>query len=389
MKKEYLYIAIFFTVVAVSFYLFYRLIEPFITSLVWAAIFVVIFYPFYTWLERYIKSPNIRSLLLTLLIAILIIGPVGYLAVSLVQEAVGMLEQFRSWAAEGKLDKLLDFTHSSFYQTLEKELRPYIDLSKFDPKKLIENALKMVSKLALSQAAEIITNAGRVVLEFLLMLFFMFFLFRDGETLYLQIHEVIPMSPGKKKITVNYLRNIIKGTMYGGVVVALIQGTLGGLLFFVMGLPAPVFWGALMAFLAFLPIVGTYLVYIPAGLIMLFTGNYLKGIVLISVGTVVVSQIDNVLRPWVISGRSGMHTMLVFVSVMGGIGMFGLPGIVLGPFIAAVFVSMFNIFRLKLAENDISGVGPSAELEATSPDDIIGGDKSEDEGNDESEKKDC
>ncbi len=385
MKKEYLYIAIFFTVVAIFFYLFYRLIEPFITPLVWAAIFVVIFYPVYTWLERYIKSANIRSLLLTIFIAILIIGPVGYLAVALVQEAVGMMEQFRTWAAQGKMDKLLDFTHSTFYLSLEKELAPYIDLSKFDPKELIENALKSISKVALSQATQIITNAGRVVLEFLLMLFFTFFLFRDGETLYLQIHEVIPMSPGKKRITVNYLRNIIKGTMYGGVVVALIQGTLGGLLFLVMGLPAPIFWGALMAFLAFLPLVGTYLVYVPAGLIMLFTGNYVKGIVLISVGTVVVSQIDNVLRPWVISGRSGMHTMLVFVSVMGGIGMFGLAGIVLGPFIAAVFVSMFNIFRLKLAENDISGAGPAAELEANSPDDIIGKKTTSNDGGDDSQ----
>lgn len=370
MKKEYLYAAIFFGVVAVSFYLFYRLLEPFFTPIFWAAILVIVFYPLYTKLEKYIKSANIRSVLMTALIVILIIGPVTYLSVALVQEAMDMLEQFKSWADQGKLDSILDFTNSSYYIMLQSKLAPYIDLSKFDPKTVIENLLKSVSKVALSQATQVITNAGRVLLQFLLMIFFMFFLFRDGEALFQQIREVIPMSPEKTHITIRHLKNVIESTMYGGVVVAMIQGALGGIMFAALGLPSPVFWGAVMAFLAFIPILGTYLVYIPAGLIMFFTGNYIKGILLITIGTVVVSQIDNVLRPMLVSGRTGMHTMLLFLSIMGGIGMFGLLGIVLGPFIAAVFVSMFNIFRLKLAENNVSTSGPSAELEASNPDDI-------------------
>ncbi len=379
MKREYLYATIFFGVVAISFYLFYRLVAPFFTPIFWAAIFVIIFYPLYTRLEKYITSPNIRSILMTALIVILIIGPITYLGVALVQEAVGMLEQFKNWADQGKLDKLFDFTHSSYYIMIQNKLAPYIDLSKIEPKTIIENALKSVSKVALSQATEIITNAGRIVLEFLLMVFFMFFLFRDGEALFLQIREVIPMSPEKTHITIRHLKNVIQSTMYGGVVVALIQGALGGIMFAALGLPAPVFWGAVMAFLAFIPILGTYLVYIPAGLIMLFTGHYVKGIILISIGTVVVSQIDNVLRPMLVSGRTGMHTMLLFLSIMGGIGMFGLLGIVLGPFIAAVFVSIFNIFRLKLAEDTVAMAGPSAELEANSPDDITGIKKPDDD----------
>ena len=119
-----------------------------------------------------------------------------------------------------------------------------------------------------------------------------------------------------------------------------------------MGLPSPGFWGAFMAFLAFIPILGPFLVYIPAGLILIVMGSYVKGILLILIGTVVVSQIDNILRPLLVSGKTGMHTMLLFVSIMGGVSIFGLLGIVLGPFIAAVFVSLFEIFRLKLTEDD-------------------------------------
>jgi predicted PurR-regulated permease PerM len=130
-----------------------------------------------------------------------------------------------------------------------------------------------------------------------------------------------------------------------------------------MGLPSPVFWGAVMAFLSFIPILGAFLVYIPAGLILIFAGSYIKGILIIGIGIVVVSQIDNVLRPLLVSGRTGMHTMLLFVSIMGGIHLFGLLGIVLGPFIAAVFVSMFDIFRLKLTEDE----SLPSEPEATEP----------------------
>ena len=111
-----------------------------------------------------------------------------------------------------------------------------------------------------------------------------------------------------------------------------------------------------MAFLAFIPILGPFLVYVPAGLILIATGSVIKGVLLIVIGTVAVSQIDNILRPLLVSGKTGMHTMLLFVSIMGGVGMFGLLGIVLGPFIAAVFVSMFDIFRLKLTEDDTVAV---------------------------------
>lgn len=359
MKKEYLYATIFFGVVAVSFYLFYRLLAPFLTPIIWAAVLVIIFYPLYSKLERYIKSGSTRSVLMTALIIIIIIGPATYLGVALVQEAIVMLDQFKTWVDEGKFDAVFDYTHSPIYIMIKNKLDPYVDLSKIKPKILIENSLKSVSKIALAQTTQIIANAGRVIFQFFLMIFFMFFLFRDGKQLFYQIHSVIPMSPDKKSLTIRHLKNVIESTMYGGVVVALIQGILGGILFAVLGVPSPVFWGAVMAFLAFIPILGPFLVYIPAGLILIVTGEYVQGIILIAIGIIVVSQIDNILRPLLVSGKTGMHTMLLFISIMGGISMFGLLGIVLGPFIAAVFVSMFDIFRLKLAEDE--DIQPSTE----------------------------
>jgi predicted PurR-regulated permease PerM len=352
MKKEYFFISIFFTVVVLSFYLFYRLLQPFLVPLCWAAILVIVFYPIYLRLEKKIKSPGLRSFILTALIVILIIGPAAYLGVALVQEAITMFDNFRIWVDEGKLDALLNIKESPFFVLVQNRLSDYVDLSKLDLKVIIENALKSISKVALSQTTSIIANAGRVIFDFFLMVFFMYFFFRDGERLVNQIKTLIPMARDKTEITVTHLRNVIESTMYGGVVVALLQGLLGGILFVIMGLPSPVFWGAVMAFLAFIPILGPFLVYIPAGLVLIFTGSPVKGILLIAIGSVVVSQIDNFLRPYLVSGKTGMHTMLLFISIMGGVYMFGLLGIVLGPFIAAVFVSMFDIFRLKLTEED-------------------------------------
>jgi predicted PurR-regulated permease PerM len=302
---------------------------------------------------RHIRSGNTRAGILTVLILFLIIAPSTYLGVALVQEAIGMFDHFRTWVDAGSLDRMFDIKSSPLYLVLENRLAPYVDLSQLDLRVMIENGLKSVSKIALSQTTNILANAGRVMFQFGLMLFFMFFLFRDGDKLMSQIKGVIPMKPDQADATVKHLKNVIEKTMYGGVVVALIQGLLGGLLFLIMGLPSPVFWGAMMAFLSFIPILGAFLVYIPAGIILILSGAYIKGILIIAIGTIVVSQIDNVLRPLLVSGRTGMHTMLLFVSIMGGINLFGLLGIVLGPFIAAVFVSMFDIFRLKLAEEDI------------------------------------
>jgi predicted PurR-regulated permease PerM len=136
--------------------------------------------------------------------------------------------------------------------------------------------------------------------------------------------------------------------MYGGVVMALIQGTLGGVLFAIMGISSAVLWGAVMALLAFIPIVGPFLVYIPAGIILILGGSYIKGILVLAFGTLVISHVDNFVRPLLFTGKTQTHTLMLFFSIMGGIYMFGLLGIVLGPFIAAVFISILKMFELQL-----------------------------------------
>ncbi|HKK20690.1 MAG TPA: AI-2E family transporter, partial [candidate division Zixibacteria bacterium] len=137
-------------------------------------------------------------------------------------------------------------------------------------------------------------------------------------------------------------------TMYGGVIVALIQGLVGGILFALVGIPSAVFWGAIMAFLSIIPILGAFLIYIPAGIILLIGGSYVKGIIVLAVGTLIISQLDNLIRPYLISGRTSMHPLMLFFTILGGVYLLGLLGVVVGPLIAAVFITLIKIFELKL-----------------------------------------
>jgi predicted PurR-regulated permease PerM len=180
------------------------------------------------------------------------------------------------------------------------------------------------------------------------MIFTLYYFFKDGELLVNKVKRLMPLTPSQIKVTFRQLQDVILATMYGGVVVALVQGLIGGILFAIVGIPSAVFWGAIMAFLSVIPFVGAFIIYIPAGLILIIGGSYFKGLAVILIGSIVISQIDNVLRPFLISGRTSMHPLLLFFTILGGVYLFGLLGIVLGPLIAAVFVTLLKIFEFKL-----------------------------------------
>jgi predicted PurR-regulated permease PerM len=373
MKKEYFRVFIFAGVTILAGYLFYRLLNPFLAPLCWAAIFAIVFFPISNKLHRWIKSDSLRAVLVTALVIVVIIGPVAYLGVSLVQEAITLFDTVSGWVDSGKLNALVDFKNTAVYHSLETRLAPYVDLSHLDLQVMLENGVKKISTFALAQATKVLTNIGKILFQFVLMIVFLFYFLRDGETLLDYARGIIPLAPDKAAVTIAELKKVIQSNMYGGLVVALLQGFLGGMLFLIMGLPSPVFWGAVMAFLALLPLIGPFIIYIPAGIILIATGSPVKGILLIAIGTVVVSQIDNFLRPILASRDTGMHTMLLFVSIMGGAAVFGLLGVVLGPVIAAIFVTIFDIFRLKLMETN-GGASSAATEESPQPESSVSGD---------------
>lgn len=357
MKSEHILVSMFFLVTAIVFYLFYQLIIPFFAPMAWAAVFAILFFPLYEKVLHVVKSRGLSSLLLCIVIIILIIGPVTYLFVALVSEAANAVAKVNDMIKSGELEQMLSFD-VPWFQAAKEKLSQYYDLSKINLDQIIKQSMESVSGVILNQTSWLITNTTRLVFYFLLMVFTLYYFFKDGEVIVQKAKRLMPLTAEQIDLTFRQLHDVIQATMYGGVVVALIQGLIGGILFAIVGIPSAIFWGAIMAFLSVIPFVGAFIIYIPAGLILIIAGAYIKGIVVIAIGSIVISQIDNVLRPFLISGRTSMHPLLLFFTILGGIYLFGLLGVVLGPIIAAVFVTMLKIFELKLhpeSESPVAG----------------------------------
>lgn len=347
MKREYLSVAIFFLVAAIFFYLFYEIIIPFFVPIAWAAVFAILFYPIYEKLLVKLKSPGLTSILLCLLIVLLIIGPVTYLFVALVNEAVDAVTKVNALYKSGQLNNLLSFDLPWLNAAREK-LSAYIDVSRIDLDAMARDTFDSVSALLLNQTSWLVANATRAVFYFVLMVFTLYYFFKDGERVVDKVKRLMPLRPARVEKTIRQLRDVIQATMYGGVVVALLQGVLGAIMFALFGISSPIFWGAIMAFMAIIPFVGAFIVYIPAGIILIIGGSVGKGVAVILIGSLVISQTDNVVRPWLISGRTEMHPLMLFFSILGGIALFGLLGLVAGPLIAAVFITLIKVIEENL-----------------------------------------
>jgi predicted PurR-regulated permease PerM len=197
-------------------------------------------------------------------------------------------------------------------------------------------------------------NVGQNTLDFVvstfLMLYVLFFLLRDGHELFARIKQAMPLDNELQRDLFGKFADVIRATIKGNIVVAVVQGALGGLIFWVLGIGAAVFWGVVMAFLSLLPVVGTALVWLPAAIYLLVTGAVWQGLVLIGFGVLVIGLVDNVLRPFVVGKDIKMPDYVVLISTLGGMATFGFNGFVIGPVIAAMFMAVWDTIATSRAQ---------------------------------------
>lgn len=333
-------------------YLFYLLMAPFFSPIAYATILVIVFYPLYQRLLRVFRIPSLTSIIMCLIVLIVIVGPMVYLLATLAGEAQAALDFMTEKYQSGELANW-ELGNIPGWETIKEQLARFTDEENLKLESVVVSGVSFISGLLKDQLTTIIANTGRTFFYFGLMVFSMFFFFRDGDMLVRKISALIPLTSDLVQNTMQELKNVVEATIFGGVVVALLQGAAGGILFFFVGIPSPMFWGAMMAFLSFLPLVGAFLIFVPAALILIFGGHLAEGIIVLVVGILIISQIDNFVRPWLIAGKTSMHTLLLFFSILGGIALFGLLGIVLGPVIAAVMLTLMRIFETRLSENSL------------------------------------
>jgi predicted PurR-regulated permease PerM len=317
--------------------LFMLIMWPFFGAVCWAVFIALVFWPLHL---RFLRGSRGRrnmaaaaSLMLILLIVIL---PLTLLAASITQEASVLVAKLRS----GELQLSVFFQKAM--QALPEWARGMLHRFGMGDLGLLQQ--KILAGLGNSGQAltSRVVDIGQVTLDFIVaffvMLYMLFFLFRDGEQLSQSIARAIPLHPQHTRRLLTQFATVVRATVKGNIVVALVQGALGSLAFWVLGLPGAILWGAVMALLSLLPAVGAALVWAPVAAYFFFSGEAVKGVGLIVWGTVVIGLVDNFLRPVLVGKDTRMPDYLILVATLGGIVVFGLNGFVIGPVIAAVFL---------------------------------------------------
>jgi predicted PurR-regulated permease PerM len=334
---------LFLALVALFAYLLYLIFSPFLVPLCWAVVFTIMFLPVHQRIRRRIRGPNRAALLTTLLVTALIIVP-GLLvlgiftvqAMEVVQWAQGEWEQGRT--------PLRDFLERAFPMQGFLDRLAERGISEEQVTEWGRQKLQQLGGFIVGQAGRLLRNFVFLLFDLFVLLFATFFLFRDGGELLERLRRALPLDETVREGLIYIGHNVLYASVFSSLVVAAAQGALGGLLFWLLGIGAPVLWGIVMAFLSLLPILGAWMVWVPAALYLVGVGEYLKAVILVVVGALVISMVDNVLRPILLSGRAEMNGLLVFISILGGIAAFGLLGIVLGPILVAFASALLEFY---------------------------------------------
>jgi predicted PurR-regulated permease PerM len=346
MKREHIFLIFIIFLTFFSIYLLYEILSPFLSSIIWAVLLVIVFFPLFQKLQHLLKKRGVLSaLIMTLLVLTVIVLPFTLLMASLASDAINVDHQVEEMIKTGQLQGYFERVKEiPILNRILAGLGQHIDLSQTNPLPLLLNNLNRISKFIFNQTTILLKGFSTFIVGFFFTLLSLYYLFKDGSHLFGKMKEIIPLPPRERDLLIQRFKDMIYSTIYGGILIAMIQGVLGGLSFWILGLPSPVFWGTAMALFSFIPIGGTALIWAPAAIILLIGGAVLKGLILLGLGISVISMVDNILKPLFISTRTNIHPLLLFFAVLGGIQSFGLIGLVAGPLIATLFLTLIEIY---------------------------------------------
>ena len=334
--------------VAVSLALVWILL-PFYGTILWGAIIALLFAPVYRWLlPRLNQRHNPAALITLLLVLLIVILPFALVTAALARETAQIYERLKS----GELNPA-QYLHGVF-DALPLWMTALLDrfgLIDFDTvQQRLAAALAKGSQFIAAQALSVGQNTFEFVVSVFITLYLAFFLIRDGDGVARAVRRAIPLAPEHKLALIEKFTTVIRATVKGNLLVAAIQGALGGIAFWFLGVSGALLWGVLMAFLSLLPAIGAGLVWLPVALFFLLTGALWQGIALIAYGVLVIGLVDNLLRPMLVGKDTRMPDYVVMITTLGGMAVFGINGFVLGPVIAAMFIAVWEIYTTTQAE---------------------------------------
>lgn len=318
-------------------------IAPLYGAVLWAVVLAILFsrmfYRFRVWMKG---RGSLAAFVTVLVIVAIVILPLTVLITSLVAEASAIYEKIQSGDINFAqyVERIIDSTPA-----WAKEIFDRLGFSNLRTvQERFSTGISDASKVVAVQAIQIGQNTFAFFLNVFVMLYLLFFLLRDGNEIYDRIREALPLRSEHQRALFNKFTVVIRATVKGNMVVAVLQGGLGGLIFWLLGIQGPLLWTALMTLLSLLPAVGAAVIWFPVAIYLLASGEVWRGVILLLYGVLVISLVDNLVRPTLVGKDTKMPDYLVLISTLGGIAVFGVNGFVLGPVIAAMFLAVWDIF---------------------------------------------
>jgi predicted PurR-regulated permease PerM len=315
------------------------MIKPFLGVLMWAAVLVIVFYPIHRRLVQRTNKPALSALISCVLVILTILVPVALVTVAVLNEAAGAAQN-----VQAAINYVFD-PNSPLTGRLLAWASRYIDVERLRSGEYLAQQLSGVSGGLAGQTLGFIGGVIGVIVQMFFVIFTMYYLFRDGDRIFVAIKNALPLNEDQSLAIMERTQEVVGASVYGVLAIAVIQGALGGLAFWVLGVPSAIVWGVVMTFLSMIPMLGAFLVWVPAAIYLALTGHYVKAVFLVLWGTLVIGTIDNFLRPKLVGGRTRLHELLIFFAVLGGLQVFGVLGIVLGPVVLALAMSLIEVFR--------------------------------------------
>jgi predicted PurR-regulated permease PerM len=333
-------------ITAFAVYLSWKLLQPFINVLIWATVLVIVFYPVYRKIRNRTQRPSLSALISIVLVMLTVIIPLLLVTSAVANEIVHFTSNIQNYLQEimsdpAKADKV------KHWMDLIKQ---YVNVDQITSAGNLREYATKISQTVVKGTISVLGGALGFFVSVFFIVFTMYYLFRDGERFVAYLPEVLPLERHQSEFILSRSADIISASVFGVVVIAAIQGALGGIMLWILGIPSAVVWGVLMTLLCTIPMLGAFVVWIPAAIFLLLTGHWVKALILTLWGTLVIGMVDNFLRPKLVGQRTRMHELVVFFSVLGGLSVFGVLGILMGPVIIAITLTLLDVFH----ERDIT-----------------------------------
>ncbi len=322
------------------------IIRPFLTVIFVGAVLVIAFYPIYRKFNKWFKGWNrLASFISCLLVIIVTIVPLAIFVLLLTGEAFDTYQVIQMKIESGVFDKYLQWEDGGIFYDLKKNVEPVVDLDNIDIKKNIIEIAKSLSTFLVSQTANLVKGISGIVLSLIVMLFTMYYFFKDGDKLVKKFGSLSPLPSVYEEELFRKITSMVKAVIFGVFLTAIAQGLIGGIGFAIAGISNPVFWGTAIAFFSLVPVVGTAIIWVPAAIILAILGSWGAALFLLLWGVFAIGIVDNVLRPFLIGGKAHTYPLMTFLVILGGVMMMGLKGVIIGPLVLVILMSFLHIYE--------------------------------------------